>query len=98
MTRSPVVEPQTELSREQALARYLETHPDFFERHPQLLAQLQLAHEPGGRAVSLIERQVLALRGREQTLAHELDELLAIARDNDLTTGCTASRWPCSRR
>jgi hypothetical protein len=86
MTGSPVVEPQTELSREQALVRYLEAHPDFFERHPQLLAQLKLAHEPGGRAVSLIERQVLALRGREQTLARELDELLAIARDNDLTT------------
>lgn len=74
----------SELSWEEAVARFLEQNPDFFERRPELLAALTLSHEVEGRAVSLIERQVQALRTREQNLQRELRELLTIARENDV--------------
>jgi hypothetical protein len=71
-------------SWEEAVARYLAEHPEFFQRHPEALAHLKLAHETGGRAVSLIERQVQVLRSREQDLQRQLRELIAIARENDV--------------
>ncbi len=62
--------------------RYLEAHPDFFESHPDCLQNLRLSH-PSGRAVSLIEKQVSALRARNTELRHRLHDLLESARDND---------------
>ena len=68
---------------EEAVHDYLETHPDFFERHRQLLNSLQLPHSSGG-AVSLVERQVASLRQKELKLQRQLKELISVARDNDL--------------
>ncbi|MFL6622795.1 MAG: DUF484 family protein [Sulfurifustis sp.] len=73
-------------SWEEAVSRYLEDHPDFFQRHPKTLAQLSLRHEVEG-AASLIERQVRALREDNERLRGQLDELVAIARENDLLAG-----------
>ena len=39
------------------VAEYLHSHPDFFDRHSDLLMGLKLAHEHGSAAVSLVERQ-----------------------------------------
>jgi hypothetical protein len=69
-----------------SVARYLAAHPDFFARHPELLAGLTLSHYEAGSAVSLIERQVRLLRERSTGLANELQELVEIARQNDLIT------------
>ena len=76
-------EQDNELSWEEAVSRYLEDHPDFFQRHPDLLAKLTLRHEAGG-AVSLIERQVRVLRDENDALREQLRDLLAIARENDV--------------
>ena len=83
--KAPSDEPESqsnELSWEEAVARYLEDHPDFFQRRPGVLAKLALRHETGG-AVSLIERQVRVLREENEALRRQLRELLAIAREND---------------
>ncbi|MDX1509400.1 MAG: DUF484 family protein, partial [Woeseiaceae bacterium] len=68
---------------EQAVHDYLESHPDFFERHPTLLSALQLPHASGD-AVSLVERQVSVLRQKDLKLERKLKELIQVARDNDL--------------
>ena len=83
----PSSELQTELSWEEAVSRYLEDHPDYFQRYPEILSRLLLAHETGGKAVSLIERQVLVLREQNQTLQRQLRELVNNARENDVLGG-----------
>jgi uncharacterized protein YigA (DUF484 family) len=74
---------EKELSWEESVGRYLEQTPDYFLRHPELLAALALPHPEAGRAVSLVERQVRVLRDRNEQIAHQLQELIAFARDND---------------
>lgn len=61
---------------------YLREHPDFFEQHHELLAEISLPHESGS-AVSLVERQVAILRERNMDMRHRLSKLLDNARDND---------------
>lgn len=68
--------------KEQELIEYLEQNPEFFNRHPDSLLQLRVPHS-SGRAVSLIERQVSALRERNTELRNKLGQLLDNAREND---------------
>lgn len=68
---------------EDTVAEYLRQDPDFLARHPDLLAEMRVPHRPGGGAVSLIERQVEALRARNNRLEQRLGELLRAARDNE---------------
>ena len=72
-----------ETPSEQAVHDFLQDHPDFFERHPALLSQLELSHASGD-AVSLVERQVSVLRQKDLKLERQLKELLAVARENDV--------------
>jgi uncharacterized protein YigA (DUF484 family) len=74
---------EKDLSWEEAVGRYLEQTPDYCLRHPELLAALVLPHPEAGRAVSLVERQVRVLRDRNEQSTHQLQELIAFARDND---------------
>ncbi|MBS1236716.1 MAG: 3-5-bisphosphate nucleotidase [Proteobacteria bacterium] len=84
MNKKPSIENlEKELSWEEAVGRYLEQTPDYFLRHPELLAALVLPHPEAGRAVSLVERQVRVLRDRNEQSTHQLQELIAFARDND---------------
>jgi uncharacterized protein YigA (DUF484 family) len=69
------------------IAEYLRRHPDFFDRHAGLLMALEVAHEPGGAAISLVERQVAVLRQRGQELECQLNDLVAVARLNDALVG-----------
>ncbi|MDP1775063.1 MAG: DUF484 family protein [Moraxellaceae bacterium] len=62
------------------VAAYLRRHPHFFDKHPELLAHLQIPHDSG--ATSLIERQVQQLRKRNEELNEQLQELIAVAGDN----------------
>ena len=64
------------------VAEYLRSHPDFFERHPDALRDLELHHQPGRAAVSLVQRQVAMLRGLNEELRAQLKELVSVARDN----------------
>lgn len=66
----------------EAVYGFLRNNPDFFKRHPGLLADLTLPHETG-RAISLIERQVAVLRERNAALKHKLAGLVTNAREND---------------
>ncbi|MFT6791919.1 MAG: hypothetical protein ACJA04_001133 [Cellvibrionaceae bacterium] len=63
---------------------YLRRHPNFFADKTDLLIDLQLHHPAQGRAVSLIERQVLALREANDDMREQLNQLVDNARNNDL--------------
>jgi len=65
------------------VASYLNSHPDFFERHLPLLRRLRLPHQPGSETVSLVERQVSVLRNRNDELERKLTELFEVARANN---------------
>ena len=65
---------------ERVIIDFLRSHPDFFERHPEILAELHIPHASG--AASLIERQVSVLREQRSRLTAQLDELYATAREN----------------
>jgi uncharacterized protein len=68
---------------ESAIADYLKSHPDFFERHPLILLGLKLPHRTGGSAVSLVERQVSMLRQRNAQLERQFKDLVSVAKTND---------------
>jgi len=68
---------------ESAIADYLKSHPDFFERHPLILLSLKLPHRTGGTAVSLVERQVSMLRQRNAQLERQFKDLVSVAKSND---------------
>jgi uncharacterized protein len=68
---------------ENAFAEYLRQHPDFFQRHTAVLSRLIIPHPGSGRAISLLERQVLALRDEQEQERHKLRELIRNAKEND---------------
>ena len=65
------------------IAQYLRTHPEFFDRHPELLETICVPHPHGGRAIPLAERQVLSLREKTKLLETKLGELIRFGEDND---------------
>lgn len=67
---------------EDKVAEYLRNHPDFFLRQEDLLADLSLPHK-SGKAISLLERQVMILRNRGIDARQKLNNLLENARNND---------------
>lgn len=75
-------QPEKTADMEQRVVEYLRRHPDFFGQHPELLAELTVPHQHGG-AVSLVERQVAALREQNHQLRHKFRELVDIARENE---------------
>jgi len=82
-----IEEQQAELSWEEAVSRFLQENPDYFSRNPRLLAQMEIPHPDTGDAVSLIERQVLALRKDNQALERQLRQLVDNATENDALAG-----------
>jgi uncharacterized protein len=83
MTSSSAPGLQLEAIDEQAVSQYLQQHPDFFDRHPQLLTRLRLQHPRHGTTVSLIERQVEVLREKHAGLEQKLADFVRVARGND---------------
>ncbi len=73
----------SELSWEEAVAKYLEENPDFFSQHADLLEKLSIPHLENDGAVSLIERQVRVLRDKNRTQQQQLRDLIQIARENE---------------
>jgi len=65
------------------IARYLRTHPQFFQQHPELLEAISVPHPYGGRAIPLAERQTVALREKNKALEGKLGELLQFGEEND---------------
>lgn len=73
----------TELPDKNAVADFLQKHPEFFEHHPELLTGLRLTTSLGGRTVSLQERQVEVLRDKIRQLELKLANLTRNAASND---------------
>ncbi len=77
---------------EDDIANYLANTPDFFERHAQLLAQVQLTSPHGNRAVSLQERQAEMLREKIKALEHRLMDMVRHGTEN-VVTADRLQRW-----
>lgn len=65
------------------VADYLQANPGFFEQYADLMAQIFVPHPHGGRAVSLVERQMLTLREKNRQLEHKMAELINYGEEND---------------
>lgn len=65
------------------VAAYLKAHPDFFNLYADLLAQIVITDPHHGRAVSITERQLTALRDRNKQLEAKLAELIQFGEEND---------------
>ena len=77
---------------EDDIAQFLLGTPDFFERHAELLAAVQLTSPHGGRAVSLQERQAEMLREKIRVLELRLMEMMRHGNENMLL-GDKIQRW-----
>lgn len=71
-------------AQEAAASQYLRQHPDFFQRHSELLNHLTIPDTESGAAISLIERQVDVLRDDKRSLEQRLHELVDVARQNEI--------------
>jgi hypothetical protein len=67
---------------EDDIANFLANTPDFFERHAELLATVQLSSGHGGRAVSLQERQAGMLRDKIKALESRMVEMIRYGNEN----------------
>jgi len=65
----------------EAVAAYLRRHPDFFSHFPEVLRDIELSHSTGD-VISLVERQVVALRDENRKTKSRFDELVQLATDN----------------
>jgi uncharacterized protein YigA (DUF484 family) len=65
------------------VAEFLKQNPGFFENHVDVLMNLQIPHPHGGRAVSIGERQLIALREKSKLLEDKLHELIQFGEEND---------------
>lgn len=65
------------------VVNFLRDNPDFFDRNSNLLTDLTVTHPSNGQAISLTERQLIALRDRIAQLEDKFAELLAFGEEND---------------
>jgi len=66
------------------VAAWLKDHPEFFEEHADLMAEIYIPHPHGGRAIPISERQILTLRDRNKQLEGKLREVIQFGEDNDV--------------
>jgi uncharacterized protein len=74
------------------IATFLLDTPDFFDRHAELLSEIQLISPHGKRAVSLQERQIELQRDKTKALELKLAEMVRYAQENDAIQG-KLQRW-----
>jgi len=67
---------------EDDIANFLANTPDFFERHAELLATVQLSSGHGSRAVSLQERQAGMLRDKIKVLESRVVDMIRYGQEN----------------
>ncbi|QJR16291.1 DUF484 family protein [Usitatibacter palustris] len=65
------------------VAEFLKQNPGFFESHVDVLMNLHIPHPHGGRAVSIGERQLVAVREKAKLLEEKLRELIEFGEEND---------------
>jgi uncharacterized protein YigA (DUF484 family) len=66
-----------------AVASFLQEHPEFFEQYADVLADIYIPHPHGGRAIPISERQILTLRERCKQLETKLREIIQFGEEND---------------
>src|SRR5215213_4734560 len=71
------------LPTSEQVAEFLRQNPGFFENHVDILMTLQIPHPHGGRAVSIGERQLVAVREKAKLLEDKLRELIQFGEEND---------------
>lgn len=86
-------EGETLLTADQ-VAQFLRQNPGFFENHVDILMNLQIPHPHGGRAVSIGERQLVAVREKAKLLEDKLRELIHFGEEND-AVGQKVHRLSC---
>jgi len=64
---------------------YLKSHPEFFEQHAKLLAEITLPSPHGSGVISLAERQQLAQRDKIRVLESLMEQMIANAEENEAT-------------
>lgn len=74
--------PSTADITEDDIADYLLATPDFFIRHAELLARIQLTHPHSGRAISLADRQIELQRERYKALETKHMQLFHLGKEN----------------
>lgn len=84
-------DPMTPIT-EDDIANYLANTPDFFERHAELLAAVQLTSPHGNRAVSLQERQAEMLREKIKVLEHRVMDMIRHGNEN-MVIADRMQRW-----
>jgi len=77
---------------EDDIADFLLNTPDFFERHAELLAAVQLTSPHGHRAVSLQERQAEMLREKIRALELRIMDMIRHGNEN-MIIGDKLQRW-----
>ena len=65
------------------VAQYLREHPEFFEEYADMLAEIQVPRPHAVGAISISERQIVALRDKNQILQNKLGELIRFGEEND---------------
>ena len=66
-----------------AVASFLQEHPEFFEQYADVLADIYIPHPHGGRAIPISERQILTLRERCKQIETRLREIVQFGEEND---------------
>jgi uncharacterized protein YigA (DUF484 family) len=65
------------------VSTYLLKNPEFFAQFPQVIEKINIPHEHKG-SVSLVELQSEQLREKVKSLSHKLDQLIDIAKQNEV--------------
>ena len=81
MTASTPLNPMNPIT-EDDIAHFLANNPEFFQRHAELLATVQLTSPHGHRAVSLQERQAEMLREKIKVLEMRIMDMVRHGNDN----------------
>jgi uncharacterized protein len=66
------------------VGEFLTLNPEFFANYPELLTEISVPHPYANQAISLGERQVLALRDKARGLEMKLREFIQFAEENDV--------------
>src|SRR3546814_17907189 len=65
------------------IAHFLQENPEFFQEHADVFANMHVPHPHETRAISLGERQIMALRTRDKDLEWKLAGMMGNARANE---------------
>ena len=84
---NPALDPAVQPLTEDDIADFLAVRPDFFERHAELLASVQLFSGHDSRIVSLPERQASLLRDKIKALEARVAEMIRHGQDNLVIAG-----------